>query len=103
MDVDSYENDLDVETGVLHRISSRIYLAEWLGLGSHFGEIIKYEKHTHCDEKWPCPKTLKTKHAISMIIYSPRPQIQLIAAKHMYYRYKQIFNIFTTAYRWPLL
>ena len=37
MDFDSYERYLDFETGVLHRIWSRIYLAEWFGLGSHFG------------------------------------------------------------------
>ena len=30
------ETSRDFETGVLHRISSRVYLAEWFGLGSHF-------------------------------------------------------------------
>ena len=38
LDFDSYERYLDFETGVLHRISCRIYLAEWFGLGSHFGK-----------------------------------------------------------------
>ena len=33
---DSYERSQDFETAVLHRISSRVYLAEWFGLGSHF-------------------------------------------------------------------
>ena len=37
-DFDSYEGYLDFETMVLHRISSRIYLAEWFGLRSHFGK-----------------------------------------------------------------
>ena len=35
MDFDSYERYLDFEIGVLHRISSRFYLAEWFGLRSH--------------------------------------------------------------------
>ena len=33
---ESYERYLDFETGVLHRISSRIYRAEWFGPGSQF-------------------------------------------------------------------
>ena len=37
LDFDSYERYLDLDTGVLHRIWSRIYLAQWFGLGSHFG------------------------------------------------------------------
>ena len=37
MTLDSDETSRDFETGVLHRISSRVYLAEWFGLGSHFG------------------------------------------------------------------
>ena len=41
LDFDSYERYQDFETGVLHRISSRIYLAEWFGLGSHFGKKSK--------------------------------------------------------------
>ena len=40
LNVDSYEGYLDFENGVLHRISSRIYLAEWFGLGSHFGKVL---------------------------------------------------------------
>ena len=39
LDFDSYERYLDFETGVLHRILSRNYLAAWLGLGSHFEKI----------------------------------------------------------------
>ena len=42
MDFDSYERYLDFETGVLHRNSSRIYLAEWFGLGSHFGKMFVF-------------------------------------------------------------
>ena len=38
MEFDSYERYLDFETGILHRISTRIYPAEWFGLGSHFGK-----------------------------------------------------------------
>ena len=38
MTLDSDETSRDFETGVLHRISSRVYLAEWFGLGSHFGK-----------------------------------------------------------------
>ena len=34
----SYESSQNFETGVLHRISSRIYLEEWFGLGSRFGK-----------------------------------------------------------------
>ena len=41
-DFDSYEGYLDFETGVLHRISSRIYLAEWLGPGSHIKTIVRF-------------------------------------------------------------
>ena len=33
---DSYERYQDFETGILHRISSWIYLTESFGLGSHF-------------------------------------------------------------------
>ena len=35
---DSHARYLDFETRVLHRVSSRTYLAEWFGLGSHFGK-----------------------------------------------------------------
>ena len=34
----SYESSRNFETGVLNRVSSRIDLAEWFGLGSHFGK-----------------------------------------------------------------
>ena len=34
--LDSGKRYLDFDTRVLHRISSRIYLAEWFGLGRHF-------------------------------------------------------------------
>ena len=37
LDFDSYESSRTFDTGVLHRKSSRIDLAEWFGLGSHFG------------------------------------------------------------------
>ena len=37
-DFDSYESSRNFDTRVLHRISSRIDLAEWFGLGSHFGK-----------------------------------------------------------------
>ena len=40
LDFDSYERYLDFETRVLHRNSSRIELAEWFGLGSHFGKML---------------------------------------------------------------
>ena len=39
MDVDSYERYADFETGVLHTISSQVYLAEWFCLGHQFGNI----------------------------------------------------------------
>ena len=39
MDSASYERYLDFEPRVLHRISSRIYRAEWLGQGSNFEKI----------------------------------------------------------------
>ena len=39
LNFDSYESSQDFQTGVLHRISSRIYLAEWFGLGSDFEKI----------------------------------------------------------------
>ena len=38
LDVDSHETYLDFDTGVLHRVLSRIYPAEWFGLESHFSE-----------------------------------------------------------------
>ena len=38
LDFDSYKRYQDFETGVLHRISSRFYLEEWFGLGSHCGK-----------------------------------------------------------------
>ena len=41
LDFDSYESSLNFETGVLHRISSWIYLAEWFGLGSIFWKKYK--------------------------------------------------------------
>ena len=40
LDFGSYERYQDFDTGVLHRISSWIYLAEWFGLGSHFGNLL---------------------------------------------------------------
>ena len=40
LDFDSYERYQDFDTGVLHRIWSRIYLAEWFGLGSHFAKML---------------------------------------------------------------
>ena len=47
MEFDSYERYLDFETGVLHRVSSQVHLAEWFGLGSHFGEKygLYFKKH----------------------------------------------------------
>ena len=36
LDFDSYERYLDFDTGVPHRISSRVYPAEWFGLGISF-------------------------------------------------------------------
>ena len=44
LDSDSYERYLNFDTGVLHRISSRIYIAEWFSLGSHFEKNTKYEE-----------------------------------------------------------
>ena len=38
LEFDSYESSRNLDTGVLHRISSRIYLAEWFGMGGHFGK-----------------------------------------------------------------
>ena len=44
LDFDSYERYQDFETGVLHRISSRFYLAEWVGLGSAFNKLLKSDR-----------------------------------------------------------
>ena len=49
-DFDSYESSRNFETGVLHRILSRIHLAEWFGLWSHFGKCTKYQE-TQCHSK----------------------------------------------------
>ena len=40
LEFDSYERYHNFDTGVLHILSSRIYLAEWFGLGSHFGRTM---------------------------------------------------------------
>ena len=58
MDFDSYERYPDFETGVLHRISSRVYLAEWFGLGRHFGKILVWALSPEntmviCGERFP--------------------------------------------------
>ena len=39
LEFDSYEGYFDFDTGVIHRISNRIYLAEWFGLRSNFGTV----------------------------------------------------------------
>ena len=49
LNVDSYERSQSLDTEVLHRISSRIYPAEWFGLGSHFGThfyLVSISKNT---------------------------------------------------------
>ena len=83
LDFDSYERYLDFETGVLHRNSSRIYLAEWFGLGSHFGKTITQNmRKSYYFEKWPCPNSWKRVCFDEQQTYGRHPR-QKIAFKYI--------------------
>ena len=77
LDFATYESSRKFETGVLHRTSSRIYLAEWFGLGSHFGRKSPNVRESHNFEKQPCLKKWK-----SVCVWQ---SIKFITAKHIYY------------------
>ena len=63
---------MDFETGVLHRISSRISLAEWFSLGNHFAILKNYNVQKH----W--------KAQISITICFPGPQMQVWTTHILY-------------------
>ena len=54
MDFDSHDRYQDFETGVLHRILSRVHLAEWFGPGSHSGKkyCVASISHNHVAHVW---------------------------------------------------